>query len=330
MHKRKKDHMDICLKKQVESKTNGFERYRFIHNAMPEIDFDEIDTSAEFLGKKLGAPLIISPITGCKDYPNINSNLAKAAEKSGIAMSVGSERILVEDNGILPLFDVRKFCKNVPLIANLGAVQLNYGYGIRECRAAVELIGADALCLHLNPLQEALQIEGQRNFKGLFDKIKRINSELDCPLIVKEVGFGISNEVGERLKKTGIKYIDVSGSGGTNFACVENYRQNNGEDYTVFCDWGISTAESLALNKDLGAAIIASGGIRTGVDIAKAIVLGADLCGFALPLLKAATISAFEVEKVIKNIIDELKTAMFCIGVKDIDELKKSKALVKV
>jgi isopentenyl-diphosphate delta-isomerase len=321
MNDRKKEHIDICLKEDVESVSTGFEKFRFVHNALPEIDFDEINTSCEFLGRKLGAPIIISPMTGGAGYEAININLAKAAEKCRVAMSVGSQRILFEDKSNFEEFNIRKYCPGIPLIANLGAVQLNYGFSVKESKKAVEMIMADALSLHLNPMQEALQKEGQKNFKGLLPKIKEVNDTLGYPLIIKEVGFGISSEVGNKLKEIGVKYIDVAGTGGTNFSIVEGIR--NKEEF-LFKEWGISTYDSLIANRDLGITIIASGGIRTGLDIAKALALGADYCGIALPLLKAAAISEEAVIKEINKIVNEIKITMFCIGVKTISELKNS------
>jgi isopentenyl-diphosphate delta-isomerase len=325
MKKRKDEHIDICLDKNIEYGDNGLSQYKFIHNALPEIDFNEIDTSIEFLNKKISAPIIIAPMTCGSSYKQININLAKAAENKNIPLSIGSERILLENNTYS--LNIRKYCKNIPLIGNLGAVQLNYGFSLKQCKKAIDLVQADALALHLNPLQEALQKEGQSNFKNLLKKIQKINQELDYPLIIKEVGCGISKQVGLKLKKINIKYIDVAGHGGTNFALIESMRKDKKD--TVFKEWGISTTESILLNKKLGINIIASGGIRNGLQVAKAIALGADYCSVGLPFLKQAIVSNFEVEKGIEKIINELKIAMFCIGVKNINQLKNNKALIK-
>ncbi|MBD3202913.1 type 2 isopentenyl-diphosphate Delta-isomerase [Candidatus Woesearchaeota archaeon] len=327
MESRKNEHIKISLNENIEFGKNGFENYRFIINSLPEISFEDIDTGTEFLDKKISAPIILSSITGGSSYKKINENLAKAAQSLKIAVSVGSERVLLENKKFIDEFNIRKYCSNVPLIGNLGAVQLNYGFSAEDCRKAVELIDADALYLHLNPLQEALQKTGQTNFRGLVKKIGKVNKELDYPLMIKEVGTGISGNVGERLKKIGIKYLDVAGYGGTNFASIESMRK--GIYDTPFSELGIPTAESIEANKDLGFFLIASGGIRNGLEIAKAICLGADLCGIALPVLKPATISSFEVEKTIKKIINELKITMFSLGVKNIDELKNCRLLKK-
>ena len=320
---RKTEHVSICLNKAVEKGSAGFDKYKFIHNALPEIDFDEISTETGFLGKKISAPIIISPMTGGSKKEKINRNLAIAAERLNVAMGVGSQRVIFEQPETLLSFNIRKHAPNIPLLANIGAVSLNYGFGLKECRAAVKSICADALVLHLNPLQEAIQPEGQRKFNGLLKKIERISKELGKPVIVKEVGFGLSRDAALKLKKAGIKIIDVAGHGGTNWAIIEGLRAKAREG-EIFSEWGIQTAESIKQCAGLGLKLIASGGIRTGLDMAKAIALGADCCGIALPLLKPATISAKAVEGVIQQYIKELKIAMFCIGAKNLNELRKT------
>lgn len=326
---RKQDHLEICLTQSVEVGSTGFENYHFAHNALPEIDFAKIDTSVKFLGKKLKAPILISSMTGGTDQGSlINRNLAKAAQKLGVAMGVGSQRIAIENPKLAKTFQVRKWAPNILLFANLGAVQLNYSFGIKECQKAVEMIKADALVLHLNPLQEAIQPEGNTNFAGLSVKIERICKALSVPVIVKEVSCGISEETAQRLFNAGVKIIDTAGWGGTNWAVIEGLRQAQAKVETnlgkTFSCWGIPTAESIIQCrriKDLK--IIGSGGVRNGIEIAKAIALGADLVGLALPLLKPAIKSEKAVEEKLLQLIEELKITMFCLGVKNIKELKK-------
>ena len=328
---RKTEHIDICLNKDVEKGSTGFDNYRFIHNALPEIDFNDIDTETRFLGKKINSPIMISSMTGGSKTGIINRNLAIASQKMNIAMGVGSQRVIFRYPETLLSFNVRRHTPDIPLVANLGVVNLNYGFGLKECKAAVKSICADALALHLNPLQEAIQPEGQRNYKALLPEIADIVKGLEKPVIIKEVGEGISSDVASRLKKAGVKIIDVAGHGGTSWAYIEGFRARKREGQ-VFSEWGISTAESVRQCSGLGMQIIASGGIRSGLDMAKAIALGADYCGIALPLLKPATIGPKSVMAVIEQYIKELKIAMFCIGAKNIRELKEKgrKALVGV
>jgi isopentenyl-diphosphate delta-isomerase len=327
INKRKDQHVKICLKENVSSFdiNTSFDNYKFMHNALPEINFDEIDLSTTFLNKRVNAPVFISSITGgYKEAEIINTNLAKAANNLNIAMGVGSMKIAIEQPETLSSFQVRKHAPQIPLLSNLGAVQLNYGYGIKQCIQVIESVKADVLILHLNPLQEAIQPEGDTNFKNLFKKIKQLKKDLPYPLIVKEVGSGISKSVAYKLKKIKPDYIDTAGTGGTSFAAIEGIRANNLTGET-FRNWGIPTSESLVMCKKAGLKSIASGGIRTGIDAAKAIAMGASMVGIALPLLQPATESAEKIEEILTEIINELKIAMFCLGVKNIDQLKKIK-----
>ncbi|PJE69012.1 type 2 isopentenyl-diphosphate Delta-isomerase [Candidatus Shapirobacteria bacterium CG10_big_fil_rev_8_21_14_0_10_38_14] len=329
---RKLNHFRICLEEGVEVGSAGFENYSFTHNALPEIDFDKIDTSVKFLRKELKAPILISPMTGgTKQATLINRNLAKAAQKVGVAMAVGSQRVAIEKPSLAKTFQVRKFAPDILLFANLGAVQLNYGFGVKECRQAVEMIEADGLILHLNPLQEVIQPEGNTDFSGLLEKIKKIARQLKVPLIVKEVGVGISGKVAQKLFQAGVEIIDVAGWGGTNWALIEGIRAGNEEIGELFAHWGIPTAEAISQCAEIkGLIVIGSGGIRNGIEIAKALALGANLVGIALPFLKPATHSVKAVEKKLQSLISQLKTVMFCLGVKNIDELKKVKLISKV
>ncbi len=324
---RKEEHLAICLNYSLDntSLTTGFEEYRFIHQALPEINLDEVDCSVSLLGKRLKAPLMISPMTGGSySAITINRNLAIAAQELGIAMGVGSERCLIETPELVDTYRVRDIAPDILLCANLGAVQLNYGYGIRECRMAIEAIEADVLVLHLNPLQEALQPEGTTGFSQLANKIGELCSSMPVPVIVKEVGWGISEDTARKLKEAGVSAIDIAGAGGTTWSEVERFRSNRVTVHDAFTDWGIPTAESLAATRravpDLP--IIASGGIRSGIDIAKAVALGATATGIAGPLLKPASTSAQAVMEYLNDTIDVLKTAMFCIGAQNCNQLK--------
>ena len=338
MHNRRKsEHLRISLEEDVRfrSLTTGLEKYRFVHRALPEISRDEIELATTLLGKELRAPLLISSMTGgTEEAAEINRNLARAAQAYGLGMGVGSQRAALEEPSLAYTYRVRDVAPDILLLANLGAVQLNYGYGIVECRRAVEMIGADALILHLNPLQEALQPEGNTDFAGLLAKIEALCRSLEVPVVVKEVGWGISEEVARLLAEAGVAAIDVAGAGGTSWSEVEMRRAGSESARRIaesFADWGIPTAESVQMARR-GAprtTIIASGGIRTGVDVAKAIALGADAAGMASPLLKPATVSAEAVGERIREVLEELRTAMFCVGAKDLQELR-SAPLVKM
>ncbi|MFH1705481.1 MAG: type 2 isopentenyl-diphosphate Delta-isomerase [Patescibacteria group bacterium] len=331
MQEKKAEHIRICLEREVESGATGFERFRFIHNALPEIDFRKIDTSTEFLGKKLLAPIMISSMTGgTPEGGRINQNLAKAAQKTKIALALGSQRIAIESPRLASTFKVRKYAKDIVILANIGAVQLNYGFGLKECQRAIKMIGADGIIFHLNPLQEAIQTEGDKNLSKLNGKIKSIAQKLNYPIIVKEVGGGISYQTAKKLNQAGIKIIDVAGWGGTNWAIIEGLRSKNKEIGQIFSNWGIPTMESIIQCKKIkGLQIIASGGIRTGIDIAKAISLGANLAGLAKPFLEPGLKSSKAVEDKINSLIYQLKIAMFCVGARNITQLKKIK-LIKV
>lgn len=330
IHKRKEDHIQINLKKEVNSGiTTGFERYSFIHAALPEINLEKIKTHTSFLGFDLQAPILISSMTGgTSNGDRINLNLAEAAQKMGIAMGIGSQRAAIEKGDGKNTAKIRKIAPTIPLFANLGAVQLNYGFSLDECKRAVELVEADGLILHLNPLQEALQEEGETDFSGLARKIEMVCTKIDVPVIVKEVGWGISEKIAINLMNLGVAAIDVAGAGGTSWSEVEKYRTKNEALFriaTQFRNWGIPTAE--AVRQVHGALpttpIVASGGLRRGMELAKAIALGASIGGFAGALIKAADESAKCVTSIIEEIELELRITMFAAGVSDIDSLSK-------
>lgn len=333
---RKSDHIRINLEEDVRSglKT-GLERYRYIHQALPEIDLDDIDLSLHLFGHSLQAPFLISSMTGgTPEAAAINRTLATAAQETGIAMGLGSQRAAVDHPELASTFQVRQEAPDILLFANLGAVQLNYGYGLDECQRAVDMIEADALILHLNPLQEAVQPDGDTRFAGLLDKIETISKALPVPVIVKEVGWGFSQRAARQLVNAGVAAIDVAGAGGTSWTQVEMHRAQNERQARLaaaFIDWGIPTAESILHIRTAAPEVIifASGGLRDGIDIAKSITLGATLGGMAGPYLKAATQSVEETILTIHEIKRELQVCMFTSGNPDLESLKQTELIQK-
>ena len=326
---RKADHIKINLEKDVRSAlTTGLENYHFVHEALPELDLDQIDTGLSLSGKQLSAPILISSMTGgTADAETINLRLAEAAQEMKIAMGVGSQRAAIENLDQAKTFQVRRVAPDILLFANLGAVQLNYGYGIEQCRLAVDMIGADALILHLNPLQEAVQDAGDTNFSGLARKIEEICKQVDVPVIAKEVGWGISERTAKLLADCGISAIDVAGAGGTSWSQVEMYRAPNEftrELAATFVGWGIPTAESILNIKKAvpDMTVFASGGIKDGLDIAKCIALGATLGGMAGQFLKAAAISTKSAVQMIKLTKKQIEVTMFAAGIGKLRELQ--------
>lgn len=328
---RKKEHLELCLDTESVSSpsSTGLEAYRFIHNALPELDIDEIDISTTFLDKRLSAPVLISSMTGGFDLARkVNRNLAAAAQMLGLAMGVGSQRVAIEEPSATTSFQVRDIAPDILLLGNLGAVQLNYGYGIEQCRRAVAMIDADGLIFHLNVLQEAVQPEGNRNFKGLTAKIAAVCKDLAVPVVAKEVGNGISVDVAVRLHRAGVRAIDIAGKGGTSWSAVEAQRaaKMGRRADAAFADWGIPTEEALiSVRKALpNVQLVASGGIRSGLDIAKSIALGADIAALGQPLLSAALESADKVVEFLAGVIHELKVSMLCLGAKDLRALRQA------
>jgi isopentenyl-diphosphate delta-isomerase len=328
---RKADHIRINLQQDVRSGlASGFARIHFLHQALPELDLQQVTAATTFLGKPLAAPLLISSMTGGTDQAaSINRALAEAAQAGGVALGLGSQRAALEDRRWEASFQVRRLAPSIPLLANLGAVQLNHGYGLDECRRAVEMIDADALVLHLNPLQEAVEPGGDGNFAGLLDKIGAVCRGLDVPVIVKEVGWGISASTARRLVEAGVAVIDIAGAGGTSWSQVAMHRARTPEQAELaaaFADWGIPTAMALqAVRREAPhVPLIASGGLRSGVDLAKCIALGADLGALAGPFLKAAAVSAAAVQALIALTIDQLRVAMFATGSPDLAALRQA------
>lgn len=335
---RKADHLRICLEEDVQFQhlTNGLEHYHFLHCCLPEIDYSQIKLTTKFLNKELGAPLLISSMTGgTEQAKTINFRLAHIAQKYKLAMGVGSQRVLMEKPEVANTFSVREIAPDIPLYANLGAVQLNYNYGIKECLQIVETLQADALILHLNPLQEAIQSQGDTNFRGLLDKIQDLCYSTSIPIIAKEVGNGISGKMAEKLIKAGVKAIDVAGTGGTSWAKVESQRATDDLKRRLgqtFGEWGLPTANCIREIRQIDSTIplIASGGLRNGLEVAKAIALGADLAGMAQPFLKAASDSPEALDELVELLIAEITTVLFCTGNETIVELKESEVLQEI
>lgn len=328
---RKSDHLRINLEENVRSGlTTGLERYRFVHRAVPELNLEEVNLRQEFFGKTIQAPILISSMTGgTSQAAEINRILAEAAQITGIAMGLGSQRAAIEHPELAWTFQVRHVAPNIFLMANLGAVQLNYGYGVEQCRRAVEMVEADALILHFNALQEALQPEGDTRFAGLLKQVEKVCKTLPVPVIAKEVGWGFSEKDVLGLSEAGVSAIDVAGAGGTSWSQVEMHRAKTEAQAQLaasFVDWGIPTAESIQIVRQTAPhlTIIASGGLRSGLDIAKCIALGASLGGMASPFLKAAAQSLDETLKVIELVRNEIRVCMFAVGAGSLAELQKN------
>jgi isopentenyl-diphosphate delta-isomerase len=303
-----------------------------VHEALPELDLERVDPSLSLFGKQLAAPILISSMTGgTEEAGEINQRLAEAAQEMKIAMGVGSQRAALEHPEQTPTFSItRKVAPDILLFANLGAVQLNYSYGLDECRRAVDMIQADALILHLNPLQEAVQDAGDTNFAGLSKKIEEVCKKLEVPLIAKEVGWGISERTAKLLADCGVSAIDVAGAGGTSWSQVEMHRAP--DEFTrqlaaTFVGWGIPTAESIlnVRNAAPDMTIFASGGLKDGLDVAKCIALGAALGGMAGQFLKAAAVSTGQALEMMKLTKRQIEVTMFATGVGTLEDLRVGK-----
>jgi len=334
---RKADHIRINLEEDVSGKgvETGLSAYRFEHVALPEIDLDDIDTTTSFLGRLLSLPLLISSMTGGVDEAGrINRNLARAAQACGVAMGLGSGRVVLEDKAARMSFLVRREAPDVLLLANLGAVQLSYGYDARRCLDLVRSLDVDALILHLNPLQEAVQAEGNTRFAGLLERIATVCAALSVPVVVKEVGWGLSPDLVVKLGQAGVAAVDVAGAGGTSWSEVERLRGDDEQSAVAaaFAGWGIPTADALVAARAAVPTLplIASGGIRDGVEVAKCLALGADIVGLASPLLKAAARSSDEAERALRILGAQLRVAMFCTGSADIAALQQGGCLQRL
>lgn len=329
---RKADHIKINLEQDVRSAlTTGLENYHFTHEALPELDLSRLDTSLKLFGKTLASPTLISSMTGGTDEAEIiNLRLAEAAQECGVAMGVGSQRAAIEHPEQAKTFQVRRVAPDILLFANLGAVQFNYGYGVDQCRRAIEMIEADALYLHLNPLQEAVQDAGDTNWVGIAKKIEEVCKKLEVPIIAKEVGWGISEKTAKVLADCGVQAIDVAGAGGTSWSQVEMYRAP--DEFTrrlaaTFVGWGIPTADAILNVKRAVPEMIvfASGGLKDGLDIAKCVALGATLGGMAGQFLKAAAISTEQAVEMMKLTQRQIEVTMFTCGAGTLPSLMDKK-----
>jgi isopentenyl-diphosphate Delta-isomerase len=329
---RKTDHIRINLEENVSSGlTTGLERYRFEHRALPEIDLEQVELGQTLFNRQVAAPLLISSMTGgTPEAGRINRTLAAAAQEMRIAMGLGSQRAALEHPELAETFQVRRIAPDILLLANLGAVQLNYGVTIDDCQRAVDMIEADALILHFNALQEAVQPEGDTRFSGLLQKVEQVCRNLAVPVIAKEVGWGFSETDARRLAEAGVAAIDVAGAGGTSWSQVEMHRAETESQRRLaaaFLEWGIPTAEAV-LNVRRAAPdmpVIASGGLRTGLDIAKCLALGASLGGMAGPYLKAAARSVEDTVLVITELQREIQVALFATGAANLEAVRQGR-----
>lgn len=337
--KRKTEHIKIVLNEETTAPNQNhcsdlvsgspFAKYRLPFRALPEINLSEVDTTTKLLGYKLKFPFIVSSMTGGPDLgKTVNINLAEACQHAGCGLALGSMRIILRDPSAIKTFNVKKLCPDIPLFANMGLVQLNYGYGADQINKIIDSINADGIFLHINPMQEAVQPEGDTNFKGLLEKLENVLSKINKPVFVKEVGTGIDHKTAKALSDIGIKYIDVSGLGGTSWTLVESYRRKDKMGFPLG-EIGIPTDEAIltcSKIKDLN--IIAGGGIRNGVDIAKSIMLGAKLATAAKPLLKPALTSSNECFQLLEMWKKQLQVSMFAVGAKNLDELSGKKLTI--
>lgn len=329
---RKDQHLDVILSgKAQHGLDSGFADVRFVHEALPDLDHGKIDLGADFLGRRLKAPLLISSMTGGPARAEaINARLAEAAQHLGIGLAVGSQRAALESDGAPGLdMALRLKAPDTPILANIGAAQLTRGFGVDEARRVLDMIAADALIVHLNPLQEACQPEGDRDWWGVGAALEALVKALDAPVVVKETGAGMSAATAKRLLAMGVAAVDVAGAGGSNWATVEGERSEGQADKAhaaAFADWGIPTARSIAEVRAAcpKALIIGSGGIRDGVDAARAIRLGADMVGQAAGVLNAATISTEAVVEHFQTVIRQMRTVCFCTGSANLTALRKA------
>ncbi len=329
---RKDSHIVLCLEEEVEFRSgfaNGFAGLRFDHDALPEIDKAHVSTEIALLGKRLAAPLVVASMTGGTPRAGeLNRRLALAAEACGVAMGLGSQRKMIGDPSLRATYAVRDAAPRLPLLfGNVGAVQLNYGVGAREVRGLVESVGCDAFLFHLNPLQEAIQPEGDTRFSDLLPKLREVAPQVGVPVLLKEVGSGISRTTALKIRDLPVAGVETSGVGGTSWSKIESLRtsdpvqRSTGE---LFARWGVPTAESIAVCREVlpDRVVIGSGGIRNGIEVAKALALGADAASLALPILRAAERSVDDAILAIRRVVEELRTAMFVTGCRTVPELR--------
>lgn len=330
---RKQDHLSLCLDDDVAMKAStGLERYAFWHEALPDCRPEDVDLSCEFLGRRFSAPILVSSMTGGMEQgARINASLGAACQAVGLPMGLGSQRIALERPEARASFEAaREAGPEAFILGNLGAVQFNHGLPIEAAQAAVEMVQANALYLHLNPLQELIQPEGDTNFGQLEARIAEVCRSVRVPVLAKEVGSGIGPATALRLIQAGCAGVDVAGAGGTSWARIEALRSLEGPKRRLglaLADWGIPTAESiLACRRALPSSLlVASGGLRNGLEVAKALALGANMVGLALPFLKPATEGPEAVEAVMRELMEELRAVMWLAGFKDVAALRRSR-----
>ena len=327
---RKRDHIDICLREDVQFQQRGtlLGDVRLMHEALPELRVDDVDLSVKVAGKRLRYPLYISGMTGgTPEAEEINRDLAAVAQEMGVAFGFGSQRPLLRDASTLPSYQVRDVAPDALIFGNLGLVQAGE-YSIGDIRELIQRTGVDALCLHLNPAQELMQAHGDRDFSGGIDTLKRLRQELEVPLIVKETGCGISRRTAERIRSAGIDTIDVAGAGGTSWVAVETRRAaaERRPLGQAMWDWGIPTAASLLTAGQVpGLTLLASGGIRGGNDVVNALALGATACGMAHPYLKARDEAGRDgVRRVVTELVEHVRMGMVLTGSRTVSELQQA------
>lgn len=337
--KRKEEGIDVVLEKRVQARetTTMLECVHLVHNALPEIDMDEVDISVGFLGKRLKTPIFVDSMTGgAPKAEKINGVLAQVAEEKGFAMGVGSQRAGLLSTTMAGTYSIaRKKAPNAFIFANIGAAQLAKGFSVKDAEKLVGMIDADALAVHLNPLQEVIQPEGEPSFRGVLAAITNLCHELSVPVIVKEVGAGISRDVAVSLQGAGVKAINVSGAGGTSWAAVEAHRasvrqmRSKVDLGVLFWDWGIPTAAALIeVKKAVNVPVMASGGLRNGIEVAKCLSLGADVCGMARPMLENAAKGRAELSVFAEQTLGQLKAAMFVTGSKTVSDLRRARKVI--
>jgi len=332
IEKRKMRHIRVSLEEDVEGDLGtGFQDVRLIHRALPELDLDDVDTRTRLFGRELRAPLIISAITGgTREAQKINAVLAEVAEAKGIGIGVGSQRIAVEEPETAASFRVvREKAPNALILGNIGCPQLSLGWGVREAERCIEMVDADALAVHMNPLQEAVQVGGDTNYSGVLGKVRELAGALDTPIIMKETGCGVAYEEAVKMEAAGAAAVDVSGVGGTSWSAVEyhiakevdeKHQEHLGQ---ALWSWGIPTAVSVVeTSQSTDLKVIASGGVRTGTEIAKSISLGADAAGMAKPFLEKAVEGRDQLAEHVDHIVQELKVVMFLTGARDVAALR--------
>jgi isopentenyl-diphosphate delta-isomerase len=329
INERKLQHIQAILEDPSTDRRGGhFDALRLTHRALPEVDLDRVDPSVTFFGKRMSFPLLISSMTGGDHemVQTVNRNLALAAETAGVAMGVGSQRVMFVTPAARQSFALRSYAPSTVLLSNLGAIQLNNGFDAAMCQDAIDVVGADGIFLHLNPLQECVQERGNTNFAGLAGRIAAVAAEVDRPVIVKEVGAGLSVADARLLVDRGVRFLDVAGTGGTSWSRIESIVHAAPESRTLgrlFEDWGVPTPRALMDLAPLRGEVtlIASGGIRSGIDMAKAVILGATMCGLARPFLRPAMESPEAVLDTIEALRREFVTTMFLLGMETVEAL---------